>query len=91
MAPVVNVVTPLTRAAVAARPSHAGENGMHERLTGRPVVTSTAVPVEPAADIRAQQTAQRRGVVPHGSGSNGDGVASALKLSGRRAVVPAIP
>lgn len=86
MAPVVNVVTPLTRSAVAARSRHAGESGMHERLTGRPVVTSTAVTVEPAADIQAQQAAQRRGVVPHGSGSNGDGVAS----SGRRAIVPAI-
>ena len=91
MASVVNVVTPLTRAAVAARPRHAGENGMHERLTGHPVVTAIAVTVEPAADIQACQVAQRRGVVPHGSGGNRDGVASALELSGRRAIVPAIP
>lgn len=64
---------------------------MHERLTGHPVVTAIAVTVEPAADIQACQVAQRRGVVPHGSGGNRDGVASALELSGRRAIVPAIP
>jgi mono/diheme cytochrome c family protein len=42
MAEVVNVVTTLTRAAVAARSRHARENGMREGFTGRRVATVVA-------------------------------------------------